>query len=67
MSLESVSQRIAARVYFDELATARAIGFGGVDAYVSAFRAMDAAYSAAFEPDREFVGMPLKMVTGGAR
>lgn len=52
MSLESVAQKVCAKAYFQELAAARALGMSGVDAYVSAFRAMDSVYAAAFQPDR---------------
>ena len=52
MSLEDVAQRTAAKAFSKELATARALGYGGIDAYVRAFRVLDAVYHAAFEPDR---------------
>lgn len=55
MSLELIARRVAAKTYFDELATARALGHDGISAYVSAFRAMDAVYSAAFKPERPAV------------
>lgn len=58
MSLESVAQRVAAKCYFTELAAARALGLPGVECYVSAFRAMDEAYAAAFKPDRPAVHLP---------
>jgi hypothetical protein len=53
--LEQVAQRVAAKVYFAELASARSLGYPGVDAYVSAFRAMDSTYIAAFEVHRPAV------------
>lgn len=52
MSLESIAQRISVKVYFQELAAARALGMPGVECYVSAFSAMDETYAAAFAPDR---------------
>ncbi len=52
MSLESVAQRTAAKVYFQELAAARALGLPGVECYVSAFLAMDETYARAFAADR---------------
>lgn len=55
MSLEQVAQRVAAKVYFGELAASRSLGYDGISAYVSAFRAMDRAYSAAHEPDKPAV------------
>lgn len=55
MSLDLIAQRIAAKTYFDELAAARALGHDGISAYVSAFRALDATYRAAFAPDRPLV------------
>lgn len=55
MSIESTARRIAAKTYFDELAAARALGHDGISAYVSAFRAMDATYRAAFAPERPLV------------
>ena len=51
MSLELIARRIAAKCYFDELATARALGHGCVSAYASAFHAMDAVYRDAFKMD----------------
>lgn len=55
MSLESVAQATAAKSYFKELATARALGYSHGDAYVSAFRCMDAVYLSAFKPERPAV------------
>lgn len=52
---EQIAQRVAAKVYFTELAAARALGYLGVDAYVSAFRAMDETYTRAFAADRPAV------------
>lgn len=63
---EQIAQRIAAKCYFAELAAARALGYPGVDAYVSAFRAMDAAYIAAFTEDRPAVLTQFKMIVGKA-
>jgi hypothetical protein len=55
MSLESIAQRIAAKAYFAELASARALGYDGVSAYVSAFRCMDETYLRCFEAERPLV------------
>lgn len=55
MSLERIAQRVSAKVYFSELAAARALGYDGVDVYVSAFRAMDQTYERAFAEDRPLV------------
>ena len=55
MSRESVSQKIAAKCYFSELAASRALGYDGVSAYERAFRCMDSVYAAAFEADRPMV------------
>jgi hypothetical protein len=55
MSLESISQRIAAKCYFSELSAGSALGYNGVSAYVAAFRAMDETYARAFEADRPLV------------
>jgi len=52
MSLELIAQRTAAKAFFKELHMARALGYLGVDAYVQAFRTMDAVYCAAFADDR---------------
>lgn len=51
MTLDQFAQCVAAKTYFQELAHARALGMSGIDAYVSALRAMDATYLAAFTPD----------------
>lgn len=64
MSLESVARRIAAKGYFAELATSRALGCGGVAAYISAFRAMDETYLRAFSPGRAAVWPRARTVTG---
>lgn len=55
MSIESVAARVAAKVYFAELAASRALGASGGDAYYFALKAMDAAYSAAFAQNRPAV------------
>ncbi len=55
MSLELVAQRTAAKAFFKELATARALGYGSVDAYISAFRCLDEVYTSAFAEDRPLV------------
>lgn len=52
MSKETVAARVAAKMYFAELAAQRALGASGGDAYYFALKAMDAVYSAAFAPDR---------------
>lgn len=64
MSAESVAQRIAGKASLAELATARALGYGGVDAYISCFRTLDAVYRLAHEPDRPAVYLPARIIVG---
>lgn len=55
MSMQELAARVAAKVYFQELAAQRALDAAGGDAYYFALKAMDAVYSAAFAPDRPAV------------
>jgi hypothetical protein len=67
MSLEQVARRVAAKVYFGELAAARVLGYDGIAAYISAFRAMDKAYAAAHEPERPAVWPRTDITVTGRR
>ena len=64
MSAESIARRVAAKVYFAELAAARALGHEGIDAYVSAFRAMDSAYYLARSVEMPYIWQAAKTITG---
>lgn len=62
MSLQAVAQRVAAKVYAWELANSRALNRPPVDCYVSALRAQDEAYAAAFKPERPAVHLPWRWI-----
>lgn len=62
MSLQSVAQRVSAKVYFWELANSRALRLPPIDCYERALRAMDETYAAAFKPDRPAVHLPWRWI-----
>lgn len=64
LTFEDFAQKMAAKAYFAELATARALGYVGTDVYYRAFRVMDETYSAVFKPEMPFVWQEPRTVTG---
>jgi hypothetical protein len=66
VSHETIAQRVAGKASLAELAAARALGYDGVDAYISAWRTLDAVYALAWAPDRPAVNLPGRMVRGAA-
>ena len=66
MTFEDFAQTMAARSYFAELSTARALGYEGASAYYRAFRVMDETYAACFAAERPAVHMVPRMIRGKA-
>ena len=64
MTLEDFAQTMAARAYFKELTSARALGYVGADAYYRAFRVLDETYAAVFKPEMPYVWQVPRTVTG---
>lgn len=64
MSYESIAQRVASKASLAEFDAARALGHDNIDAYISAFRTLDAVYALAWEVERDAVHMAPRMIGG---